>query len=55
MEMKCMSPSSHVSKLRVYAHKNGNNTGKLCQPKEVYFSNEKLELFPLPFSSIYKV
>lgn len=55
MEMKCMFPSSHISKLRVYAHKNGNNTGKLYHPKDFYFSNEKLELFPLPSSSIYKV
>lgn len=40
LEMNYMPPNSHVSKLRAYAHKNGNNIGKLCQAKD-YFSDKK--------------
>lgn len=44
--MNYTSPNSHVFKLRVYAHKNGNIIGKLCQAKD-YFSDKKPESFPL--------
>lgn len=40
LEMNYTSPNSHVFKLRVYAHKNGKITGKLCQAKD-YFSDKK--------------
>lgn len=54
LEMNYTSPNSHVFKLRVYAHKNGKITGKLCQAKD-YFSDKKKKNKPESFPSSYSI